>query len=199
MKMMNEADEKRKRTAAKEARIAFLEEQVPAMVAGGAGLDALRKKAADINRRLGDKFEIPDSELQARARGWWRRVWGLEAGAALSLLRFPLLPRAHALFIRPQLLTKPSKTLFARTYPPIPNAQATYDACMALLKAGEDLSSGSAVAADLVVAEAECVARAARRCAAAPLPPAAGCGAHGRVKQRGGALRAATFLPCRRL
>ena len=42
MKMMDEGAEKRKRTALKEARIAFLEEEVPALVAKGYAIDAIR-------------------------------------------------------------------------------------------------------------------------------------------------------------
>jgi hypothetical protein len=38
MKMMNQDEDKKKRTALKEARIAFLEEEVPALVAKGAKL-----------------------------------------------------------------------------------------------------------------------------------------------------------------
>lgn len=129
MKMMNEADEKRKRTAAKEARIAFLEEQLPAMVAGGAGLDALRRKAADINRRLGDKFEIPDSELQARGappRRWrcgreGRWVLGVSGAArffaslAFSRARMPP-PLCWAPPPNPNLNPPPSSPVPARTH-----------------------------------------------------------------------------------
>ena len=57
-------EEKRRRTALREARIAFLEEEVPALVARGAELSVLRRKMADVNKRLGDKFEISEAELQ---------------------------------------------------------------------------------------------------------------------------------------
>jgi hypothetical protein len=42
MKMMDEAEEKRRRTALKEARIAFLEEEVPTLVARKVPLDDIR-------------------------------------------------------------------------------------------------------------------------------------------------------------
>jgi len=65
MKMMSQEDDKKKRTALKEARIAFLEEEVPALVARGASIDDVRKKAAEVNKKLGSKFEISDTELQS--------------------------------------------------------------------------------------------------------------------------------------
>lgn len=57
-------EEKRRRTALREARIAFLEEEVPALVARGATVPALRKKMAEVNKKLGEKFEISEAELQ---------------------------------------------------------------------------------------------------------------------------------------
>lgn len=66
------------------------------MVAKGADLEDVRQKAMDINKKLGDKLEIPDSELTA-----------------------------------------------------------TVEACRNLMLEGEDLSSGSALAADRMIAEAE--------------------------------------------
>lgn len=57
-------EEKRRRTALREARIAFLEEEVPALVARNASMESLKKKMAEVNKKLGDKFEISESELQ---------------------------------------------------------------------------------------------------------------------------------------
>jgi hypothetical protein len=42
MKMMDEGQEKRRRTALKEARIAFLEEEVPALVASGTSIEKIK-------------------------------------------------------------------------------------------------------------------------------------------------------------
>ncbi len=42
MKVMNVEDDKRKRTALREARIAFLEEEMPALVAGGADFETVK-------------------------------------------------------------------------------------------------------------------------------------------------------------
>jgi hypothetical protein len=47
----------------REARIAFLEEELPALVAKGATMEAIRKRCATINAKLGEKFEITDTEL----------------------------------------------------------------------------------------------------------------------------------------
>lgn len=66
------------------------------MVAKGATLADIKKKAAEINAKLGDKLEIPESEIEA-----------------------------------------------------------TVEACKALIRAGEDLGSGSALAADKLIAQAE--------------------------------------------
>ncbi|KAF8073094.1 FTSH5 [Scenedesmus sp. PABB004] len=63
MALMDEGEEKRRRTALREARIAFLEEEVPALVARRTPVDAIRKKAAEVNKKLGDKFEISEAEL----------------------------------------------------------------------------------------------------------------------------------------
>ncbi|GLI63674.1 hypothetical protein VaNZ11_006712 [Volvox africanus] len=63
MKMMDLEAEKKKKMALKEARIAFLEEEVPGMVAKGATIDDIRKRCSSINTRLGTKLAIADSEL----------------------------------------------------------------------------------------------------------------------------------------
>ncbi|KAG2487345.1 hypothetical protein HYH03_014060 [Edaphochlamys debaryana] len=63
LKMMDSEAEKKKKTALKEARIAFLEEEVPGMVARGATLDDIRKRCASLNGRLGSKLAIADSEV----------------------------------------------------------------------------------------------------------------------------------------
>lgn len=47
----------------KEVRIAFLEEELPALVAKGASLADARVRCAVINQKLGEKFEIADAEL----------------------------------------------------------------------------------------------------------------------------------------
>lgn len=49
--------------ALREARVAFLEEEVPGMVARGAGLEAVKAKATALNVRLGPKMELMDSEV----------------------------------------------------------------------------------------------------------------------------------------
>lgn len=81
-------EEKRRRQALREARIAFLEEEVPALVSRGAAMPALRRKMADVNKRLGEKFEISEAELQGtydacrqlldagEVRGGWRAGGG---------------------------------------------------------------------------------------------------------------------------
>eukprot|EP00775_Hariotina_reticulata_P010429 gene10429-10587_t len=63
MKLMDEGEEKRRRTALREARIAFLEEEVPALVARGATMEAIKRKLSDVNKKLGEKFEISETEL----------------------------------------------------------------------------------------------------------------------------------------
>ncbi|GIL87770.1 hypothetical protein Vretifemale_15817 [Volvox reticuliferus] len=63
MKMMDLEAEKKKKMALKEARIAFLEEEVPGMVAKGATIDEIRSRCRSINSRLGSKLAIADSEL----------------------------------------------------------------------------------------------------------------------------------------
>ena len=99
---LTQEDEKKKRTALKEARIAFLEEEVPALVAKGATLGEgelqgrggiaflegvldghflitpllngpccaadVRKKCKSVNSKLGEKFEISDTEVITRMR-----------------------------------------------------------------------------------------------------------------------------------
>lgn len=57
-------DAKKKRTALKEARIAFLEEEVPALVAKGASLAEVKVKCKNVNTKLGSKFEISETELE---------------------------------------------------------------------------------------------------------------------------------------
>ncbi|KAG2434015.1 hypothetical protein HYH02_012475 [Chlamydomonas schloesseri] len=64
LKMMDSEAEKKKKTALKEARIAFLEEEVPGLVAKGASLDDVRKRAQPVNARLGAKLAIGDGEIQ---------------------------------------------------------------------------------------------------------------------------------------
>ncbi|GFR46161.1 hypothetical protein Agub_g7689 [Astrephomene gubernaculifera] len=63
LKMMDSEAEKKKKLALKEARIAFLEEEVPGLVVKGATLDDIRKRCAAVNSRLGPKLEIADSEV----------------------------------------------------------------------------------------------------------------------------------------
>lgn len=63
MKMMDEGEEKRRRTALKEARIAFLEEEIPALVARKTDMAVIKRKLAEVNKKLGEKFEISDTEL----------------------------------------------------------------------------------------------------------------------------------------
>ncbi|KAG2425174.1 hypothetical protein HXX76_013928 [Chlamydomonas incerta] len=65
LKMMDSEADKKKKTALKEARIAFLEEEVPGLVAKGASLDDVRKRAQPINSRLGAKLAIGDGEIQS--------------------------------------------------------------------------------------------------------------------------------------
>lgn len=57
-------DDKKKRTALKEARIAFLEEEVPALVAKGVSLAEVKAKSKAVNSKLGSKFEISETELE---------------------------------------------------------------------------------------------------------------------------------------
>lgn len=61
---VGQEDEKKKRTALKEARIAFLEEEVPSMVSKGAKLAKVIKKSIEVNKRLGEKFSISESEIE---------------------------------------------------------------------------------------------------------------------------------------
>jgi len=63
MKMMSQEEDKRKRTQLKEARLAFLEEELPALVAKGATLAQAQAKAKEINAKLGSKLEISDTEV----------------------------------------------------------------------------------------------------------------------------------------
>jgi hypothetical protein len=89
-------EEKRRRTALREARIAFLEEEVPALVARGAGMGALRKKMAEVNKKLGDKFDISDSELQGTYDACRQLMEAGEVGGA-GILGGPVLAPARAL------------------------------------------------------------------------------------------------------
>lgn len=89
-------EEKRRRTALREARIAFLEEEVPALAARGADMASLRRKMSEVNKKLGEKFEISEAELQGtydacrqlmeagEVRGCGARSGGGGVGAAAS-------------------------------------------------------------------------------------------------------------------
>jgi cell division protease FtsH len=96
LRMMDAEEEKRRRTALREARIAFLEEELPALVAGGASQEQLEARLKEVNKRLGDKFEIGLLEMQGTVDavgvilaegGLDRKAMAAGAGAAERLLR----------------------------------------------------------------------------------------------------------------
>jgi len=96
LRMMDAEEEKRRRTALREARIAFLEEELPALVAGGATPAALEARLQEVNKRLGEKFEISALEMQGTVDavsvilaegGLDRAAMAAGAGAAERLLR----------------------------------------------------------------------------------------------------------------
>ncbi|KAJ9527710.1 hypothetical protein QJQ45_025987 [Haematococcus lacustris] len=81
MNMMNQEDEKRKKSQLKEVRTAFLEEELPALVAKGITLEEAQKRTAAINKRLGAKLQIGEQEL---ASTWEACQLLLKEGADLS-------------------------------------------------------------------------------------------------------------------
>ena len=100
LKMMDSEEEKRRRTALREARIAFLEEEVPALVARGAGMPALAKKMAEVNKKLGEKFEISEAELRGTydaCRQLMEAGEDLDSGAGASTAAERILAEQEAL------------------------------------------------------------------------------------------------------
>lgn len=63
MKMLTSGDDKEERRRKRAARTAFLEEEVPALVAKGATLADVEKQRVEINAKLGEKFEVTESEV----------------------------------------------------------------------------------------------------------------------------------------